>query len=473
MRVSWKLLINLDKLSDGILDGVDLNNICPKSENIFECFKYFEVDECNVVIIGQDPYYTVDECGDPIANGLAFSQNISQSGLNKIPPSLLNIFKCLVNTGMINSIDVNSISTDFRCIARQNVLLMNRYLTTNKGKALCHKQWGKFTAQIIKRLIEFKISNKQHIIFLLWGSEAHKLIDDSVNSEYIVKLKWCHPSPLAQTTLSEDKKFINCDHFVKCNELLIKFGKLPINYNVLVPSSVDVSAKHTTEISIDNKIVTELPVTNKNTSDSENYAIKQIKNSNNSETDRILFGYTDGSCFNNGYKNAKARYGLCIVENNKIIYEESDVVLGVTIKLPCRVTKKNPELTFKDVYFPPSSSRAELLGMCRILEMFKKIPQIEKCKIRIVSDSTYCINTVTEWIYTWFEKKTVNKMAHPDLINRIYNCLLYFKNNHHTDDRISFIHINSHTSPPADKNSLNYQDWFYNDYIDKICDSNK
>lgn len=467
MRVSWKLLINLDKkLLDSILDGIDLNNICPKSENIFECFKYFEVDECNVVIIGQDPYYTVDECGDPIANGLAFSQNISQSGLNKIPPSLLNIFKCLINTGMLNS-DLKNISTDFRCIARQNVLLMNRYLTTNKGKALCHKQWGKFTAQIIKRLIEFKISNKQHIIFLLWGSEAHKLIDDSVNSEYIVKLKWCHPSPLAQTTLSEDKKFINCDHFVKCNELLIKFGKLPINYNVLISNVIN------SPIPLEDKIVTELPVTNKNNEQIINKLPIMINNAikKSNETDRILFGYTDGSCFNNGYKNAKARYGLCIVENNKIIYEESDDVLGVTIKLPCRVTKKNPEPTFKDVYFPPSSSRAELLGMCRILEMFKKIPQIEKCKIRIVSDSTYCINTVTEWIYTWFEKKTVNKMAHPDLINRIYNCLLYFKNDQfgHHDSRISFIHINSHTLPPADKNSLNYQDWFYNDYIDKKC----
>ena len=64
------------------LDGV--HKIYPETENIFNCFNYFNVEDTKVVILGQDPYH-----GEGQANGLAFAVNSDI----KIPPSLRNILK--------------------------------------------------------------------------------------------------------------------------------------------------------------------------------------------------------------------------------------------------------------------------------------------------------------------------------------------------------------------------------------------
>ena len=63
-------------------------NFYPKNENIFECFKYFEVEETKCVLLGQDPYIN-EENGIIQAIGLSFSVD---PNLKKLPPSLKNIF---------------------------------------------------------------------------------------------------------------------------------------------------------------------------------------------------------------------------------------------------------------------------------------------------------------------------------------------------------------------------------------------
>ena len=65
----------------------------PPYVDIFNAFKFVELNCVKVVILGQDPYHRVDE-----ANGLAFSVN---DGV-KLPPSLKNIFKELEDLGAEN-----------------------------------------------------------------------------------------------------------------------------------------------------------------------------------------------------------------------------------------------------------------------------------------------------------------------------------------------------------------------------------
>lgn len=62
--------------------------ICPSKENIFSMFEHSDIDKILVLILGQDPYHTLDD-GQPIANGRSFAV---KDGV-KIPASLKNIFK--------------------------------------------------------------------------------------------------------------------------------------------------------------------------------------------------------------------------------------------------------------------------------------------------------------------------------------------------------------------------------------------
>ena len=62
----------------------DVLDIYPRDEDIFRCFRYFDVKQTKKVIIGQDPYHGKDQ-----ATGLCFDINPSA----KVPPSLRNITK--------------------------------------------------------------------------------------------------------------------------------------------------------------------------------------------------------------------------------------------------------------------------------------------------------------------------------------------------------------------------------------------
>ena len=203
---------NIDKNWLEILDTPELISIqeeiskitpneklCPPKELWFEFARLTPFSNIKVVIIGQDPYYTI---GD--AHGLAFSS------LNKkMPPSLKNIFKCLQKHDLIKEIPNKSNLTYW---AQQGVLLLNSAFSTEIGVASKHiKIWTSYTTKIIKSISD----NNDSIIFLLWGNLAQKFAPIIKQNKMI----WCHPSPLAQSRLPEEKKFINCNHFIKVNEI--------------------------------------------------------------------------------------------------------------------------------------------------------------------------------------------------------------------------------------------------------------
>ena len=182
--------------------------IYPRGSNIFNAFNTTPFDNVKVVILGQDPYH-----GPGQAHGLSFSV---PDGIS-LPPSLQNIYKELQN-------DLGTEprrSGNLEHWAKQGVFLLNAVLTVRAGEPTSHSNigWTTFTDAVIKAISD----NKEGIIFMLWGNFARskkELIDGA--RHYI--LEAAHPSPLARGA------FFGCKHFSRCNEILLKTGKAPVNW---------------------------------------------------------------------------------------------------------------------------------------------------------------------------------------------------------------------------------------------------
>lgn len=192
--------------------------IFPKPKEYFAAFDYTPLDKVKVVILGQDPYHGPDQ-----AHGLCFSVKPSI----KPPPSLENIFKEL-------EADLKIKRPDHGCLvswAKQGVLLLNATLSVQAGMAGSHqrKGWEEFTDFVIDHLNR----NREHIVFLLWGSYAQKkgaLID---RKKHLV-LEAPHPSPL-----SAHRGFLGCRHFSQANAYLKKHGYDPIDWSLPPKSEVE------------------------------------------------------------------------------------------------------------------------------------------------------------------------------------------------------------------------------------------
>jgi len=185
--------------------------IFPNMHDIFNSLKLADFDDIKVVIIGQDPYHEIGQ-----AHGLAFSV---QPGVI-IPPSLRNIYKelhddvgCYIpNNGFLEK------------WAKQGVLLLNNVLTVREGQANSHKDcgWEIFTDNVIKELNK----REKPVVYLFWGACAGKKEALVTNPNHYI-LKSVHPSPL-----SANRGFFGCKHFSKANEILIKNGISPVDWQI-------------------------------------------------------------------------------------------------------------------------------------------------------------------------------------------------------------------------------------------------
>ena len=181
----------------------------PPGNLIFNAFNLCPFDRVKVVLIGQDPYHEPGQ-----AQGLCFSVN---DGV-QFPPSLVNIFKEIQS-------DIGTpipLSGSLVRWAEQGVLLLNATLTVRAHEAASHQHrgWEEFTDAVIKKLS----SEREHLVFILWGSYAQskeRLID---TSRHLV-LKSAHPSPL-----SAYRGFFGNHHFSLTNMYLQKQGMQPITW---------------------------------------------------------------------------------------------------------------------------------------------------------------------------------------------------------------------------------------------------
>ncbi len=181
----------------------------PKDERL-ACFKLTPYQDVKVVILGQDPYHDHHQ-----AHGLSFS--VKQG---KYPPSLLNIFKELVDDCGISYPKTGNLTA----WAKQGVLLLNTCLTVRAHQPLSHqnKGWETYTVEVIKTLND----KKDPVVFILWGAHAQKCASVITNPHHRV-LKSAHPSPL-----SASRGFFGSKPFTKTNQFLISQGLDPIDWRL-------------------------------------------------------------------------------------------------------------------------------------------------------------------------------------------------------------------------------------------------
>ena len=213
MHDSWKPFLESEfskpyflELSHFLREEYAKKIIYPPKSLVFRAFTT-NLNEVKVVILGQDPYHTPGA-----AHGLAFSVPSTE----KIPPSLVNIYK------EIDS-DIGShanTSGSLKNWQEQGVLLLNNVLTVEAHRAGSHRGhgWETFTEAVIRYLND----TQENLVFILWGRDARSkkpLIDES---RHLI-LESAHPSPL-----SASSGFFGSRPFSKANKYLKEHGKKEI-----------------------------------------------------------------------------------------------------------------------------------------------------------------------------------------------------------------------------------------------------
>ena len=213
---SWKqrLQTEFDKpyfeaLTTFVREEYSKGRCYPPGKLIFNAFNLCPFDQVKVVLIGQDPYHEPGQ-----AMGLCFSVN---EGII-FPPSLQNIFKEIAD-------DIGTpipASGDLMRWAKQGVMLLNATLTVREHQAGAHqgRGWETFTDAVIQTLAR----EREHLVFILWGSYAQKKGAFIDRSKHLV-LTSAHPSPL-----SAYRGFFGNKHFSKANAYLQANGIEPIKW---------------------------------------------------------------------------------------------------------------------------------------------------------------------------------------------------------------------------------------------------
>ncbi len=197
------------ELSERVREEYLKGPVFPHPSKVFRAFELVKPEEVKVVILGQDPYHTPG-----VADGLAFS---STPG-NRVPPSLLNMFKEIEAEYGVPC----ERNPDLTRWARQGVLLLNASLSVRSGAANSHADygWRTFTDAAIRAVS----ARTEHVVFMLWGAFAGAK-EDLIDWEKHLVLTSPHPSPL-----SASRGFFGNNHFKLANEYLQNHGRDEIDW---------------------------------------------------------------------------------------------------------------------------------------------------------------------------------------------------------------------------------------------------
>jgi len=212
----WKALLEeefkkpyFQELSEKVRKEYLAGPVFPHPSKVFRAFELVKPSDVRVVILGQDPYHTPG-----VADGLAFS---TPEG-NRIPPSLLNIFKEIENE-FSKPCERNP---DLTRWAQQGLLLLNASLSVRSGEANSHQDfgWHNFTDAVIRGISD----KEKHVVFMLWGAFAGKKKELIDQDKHLV-LTSSHPSPL-----SASRGFFGNNHFRLANEYLKEHSRGEIDW---------------------------------------------------------------------------------------------------------------------------------------------------------------------------------------------------------------------------------------------------
>ncbi|WP_413532909.1 uracil-DNA glycosylase [Empedobacter brevis] len=222
LDASWKEVLKNEfekdyfkTLTDFVRNEYNTKTIYPSASKIFSAFDHTSFNDVKVVLIGQDPYHGAGQ-----ANGLSFSV---ADGI-KLPPSLRNIYKEL-NEDL--GIEIST-SGNLESWANQGVLMLNATLTVEASTPGSHqnKGWEEFTDAAIEALS----SQKENLVFILWGAYAHKK-GAKIDREKHFVIESAHPSPFAA-----HRGFFGSKPFSKTNSFLKSKNIKEIDWKVQAKS---------------------------------------------------------------------------------------------------------------------------------------------------------------------------------------------------------------------------------------------
>jgi len=150
----------------------------PPLRDVFRAFKECPYEELKVVIVGQEPYPTID-----IADGIAFSCSKTM----KLQPSL-KFMLSEVNRTVYNGEPISN-SPDLTRWANQGILMLNTALTTQINKVGVHYNiWKPF----LNYLFDFLSNYNNGLVYIYMGKEASTWADSLNDNCY--KLFCAHPA---------------------------------------------------------------------------------------------------------------------------------------------------------------------------------------------------------------------------------------------------------------------------------------
>lgn len=189
--------------------------VYPSPSNIFRAYQVTDPDSIRVVIIGQDAY----PFGE--ADGLAFSTYLSET-----PFSLRMIFREL-DRDLFHTKNKEEFKTIFPTNNLENwskkgIFLLNSCLTVKAGEPSSHSKLG--WQPFIYRTVELLYSQNKPVIFVCFGTEAKKIVEECrVNNSNVQPVFYFgHPA-----TASKGKGkdiFSGCSFGSKVNHWLWRNG---------------------------------------------------------------------------------------------------------------------------------------------------------------------------------------------------------------------------------------------------------
>jgi len=179
----------------------------PAGANILRAFSR-PLADVKVLIVGQDPYPTP---GHPV--GLSFSV---APDTKPLPGSLRNMYQELSADLGVAAPPTGDLTPWFE----QGVLLLNRVLTVEPGKAGSHR--GKGWEAITQRAIEVLVAQGGPLVAILWGRDAQTLTPMLADVPIIASP---HPS-----SLSAQSGFFGSRPYSRANALLAQQGAAPIRW---------------------------------------------------------------------------------------------------------------------------------------------------------------------------------------------------------------------------------------------------
>lgn len=150
-------------------ESLNGKRIVPESKNIFRAFSCCSYNQLKVVVIAQDPYFSIKD-GKIIADGIAFSCSIT----DEEQPSL-KFLKEEIERTCYDGLNLTEtrVDNDLSYLSEQGVLMLNSSLTTEAGKAGAHiKLWSEFMEYLIKDILN---NYNSGLVFILLGSQAKEL----------------------------------------------------------------------------------------------------------------------------------------------------------------------------------------------------------------------------------------------------------------------------------------------------------